>query len=195
MPSLSFQLLLLALCTATASAQMSSANAIPVSAITLPWADPSSTSSSNAFSSSPSNAANASSPSSSSFPSASGNASATTTGKYPTTTDNSCGAEVNRMCLITGVNPCCSGDGFCGNTPDYCGSACQSDYGACGTNVSASTTNSTLGNPACSWAGEGTSPRCDGRCGSEYNNAICSSEAGPDDFVAYGVFGYGPCCR
>lgn len=81
---------------------------------------------------------------------------------------------------------------FCGSGSDYCGGGCQPEYGNCGTNITA---NTTLGNPACSWAGEGTSPRCDGRCGSNFNNSICNSAGGPDDFVQFGVFGYGPCCR
>lgn len=93
------------------------------------------------------------------------------------------------MCLLTGINPCCSGDGFCGGTSEYCdGSSCQADYGSC------NAPNASLGMPACSWADEGTSPRCDGRCGSEFNGSVCNTEAGPDDFAAFGVFEYGPCC-
>ncbi|GME29225.1 Carbohydrate esterase family 4 protein [Neofusicoccum parvum] len=120
--------------------------------------------------------------------SSSGNSSATSTGKYPTSTDDSCGATAGRMCLTSGIRPCCSSGGFCGGTAEYCGSGCQSEFGSC------SAPNETLGNPACSWADLGTSPRCDGHCGAKWNNSICNPDAGPGDFVKYGVFDYGPCC-
>ncbi|KAF4539939.1 Carbohydrate esterase family 4 protein [Lasiodiplodia theobromae] len=139
-----------------------------MASVTLSWTSPNGTASAN--------------------PSSSRNASATTTGKYPITTDNSCGASAGRMCLLTGVNPCCSSNGFCGGTDEYCGGGCQKDYGSC------TPPNASLGMPECSWSGEGTSPRCDGRCGSAFNNSVCSTTAGPNDFAAFGVFEYGSCC-
>ncbi|KAK8213135.1 hypothetical protein BKA81DRAFT_378489 [Phyllosticta paracitricarpa] len=76
----------------------------------------------------------------------------------------------------------------CGGTSEFCGSGCQSEFGSC------RVPNATLGNPPCSWAGEGTSPRCDGRCGSQFNGSICNEDAGPNDFARYGVYQYGQCC-
>lgn len=83
-----------------------------------------------------------------------------------------------------------SSGGFCGDGDQYCEPpTCQEDYGQCKSN------SFPLGNfPECSWSPEGTSPRCDGKCGSAYRNAICSSTASADAFKVYGVYNYGPFC-
>ncbi|KAF2088293.1 hypothetical protein K490DRAFT_56298 [Saccharata proteae CBS 121410] len=90
----------------------------------------------------------------------------TSSGQFPLTTDESCGADVGRMCVINGIFPFCSGNGFCGGDDQYCGQTCQPEYGSC------VKPNSTLGNPACSWANSGNSPRCDGRCGADFGGRI-----------------------
>ncbi|KAF4534441.1 Peptidase S8/S53 subtilisin/kexin/sedolisin [Lasiodiplodia theobromae] len=80
-------------------------------------------------------------------------------------------------------------DGYCGTGDDYCSKPdCQEDYGKCQSN------DGTLGFPHCSWADSGTSPRCDGKCGSAFNNAICDTSAKADAFAIYGVYNYGGCC-
>lgn len=82
-----------------------------------------------------------------------------------------------------------SSAGYCGNGEQYCGkSTCQEDYGKCQSN------DPTLDFPACSWASAGTSPRCDGKCGSAYNNAVCAQGVAADAFAQLGVYDYGPCC-
>lgn len=78
---------------------------------------------------------------------------------------------------------------FCGGDKRYCGDGCQSAFGNC-----AIPNSTTLGNPACSWSDQGTSPRCDGQCGSDNNNARCDASFGPDALADFGVFNYGPCC-
>ncbi|KAK7612860.1 hypothetical protein IWX49DRAFT_256730 [Phyllosticta citricarpa] len=117
------------------------------------------------------------------------NASTTASSPYPVDTMNAtCGESAGFMCKSDGVSPCCSQFGQCGGTSEFCGSGCQSEFGSC------RVPNATLGNPPCSWAGEGTSPRCDGRCGSQFNGSICNEDAGPNDFARYGVYQYGQCC-
>ncbi|KAF2138874.1 uncharacterized protein K452DRAFT_300929 [Aplosporella prunicola CBS 121167] len=108
------------------------------------------------------------------------NASATSSALYPVDTVNStCGTDAGFIQY-----------GQCGGTPEFCDLTqnCQPEFGRC------SRPNATLGNPACSWAGVGTSPRCDGRCGKEFNNSVCSSNVSADAFAMYGVYNYGACC-
>ncbi|KAK8173157.1 hypothetical protein BKA80DRAFT_264781 [Phyllosticta citrichinensis] len=108
----------------------------------------------------------------------------------PLTADEKCGPENgNWTCLIDGVFPCCSAEGFCGGTTNDCGEGCQAGFGKC-----ALPSSYTLGNPACSWSSQGTSPRCDGQCGVDKNNARCDAGLGPDALAEFGVFKYGPCC-
>ncbi|OJD29590.1 glyoxal oxidase [Diplodia corticola] len=79
---------------------------------------------------------------------------------------------------------------FCGGDKRYCSDpGCQPLFGLCHVPNS-----STLGNPACSWSSQGTSPRCDGQCGIDHNNALCDASAAANAFEELGVFGYGPCC-
>ncbi|KAF9630547.1 hypothetical protein BFW01_g1109 [Lasiodiplodia theobromae] len=122
-----------------------------------------------------------------------------------------CGPDHNNtVCVLDGIAPCCrfvrsspssftpltrpsttpSQNGFCGGDKRYCSApGCQPLFGLCHVPNS-----STLGNPACSWSSQGTSPRCDGQCGADHNNALCDASAATDAFEEYGVFGYGPCC-
>ncbi|KAK8207553.1 hypothetical protein IWZ01DRAFT_552784 [Phyllosticta capitalensis] len=113
-----------------------------------------------------------------------------TTQPQPVTTNDYCGPQYGNMsCVIDGILPCCSSKGFCGGDKRYCGDGCQSAFGNC-----AIPNSTTLGNPACSWSDQGTSPRCDGQCGSDNNNARCDASFGPDALAEFGVFNYGPCC-
>jgi len=50
---------------------------------------------------------------------------------YPPSPDNTCGKAVGYSC----VNSCCSKNGWCGSSSDYCGTGCQSAFGQCGTIV------------------------------------------------------------
>lgn len=96
----------------------------------------------------------------------------------------SCSILSSRLCapLIIAIR-------FCGGDKRYCGDGCQSAFGNC-----AIPNSTTLGNPACNWSDQGTSPRCDGQCGSDNNNARCDASFGPDALAEFGVFNYGPCC-
>jgi hypothetical protein len=45
------------------------------------------------------------------------------------TVDGNCGAGFT--CLGSRFGNCCSTNGFCGKSADYCGSTCQPAFGAC----------------------------------------------------------------
>ncbi|CAK7205554.1 hypothetical protein SEUCBS139899_008331 [Sporothrix eucalyptigena] len=45
------------------------------------------------------------------------------------TVDGNCGAGIT--CLGSRFGNCCSANGFCGRTSDYCGQSCQPQFGAC----------------------------------------------------------------
>ncbi|GME26279.1 glyoxal oxidase [Neofusicoccum parvum] len=114
------------------------------------------------------------------------NATNTTLPTGPKTTDDACGPDHNgTVCILDGILPCCS---FCGGDKRYCGDGCQAGFGLC------TVPNKTLGRPACSWARQGDSPRCDGQCGADFAGARCDASAGADEYAVLGVFNYGPCC-
>ncbi|KAH7062702.1 hypothetical protein B0J12DRAFT_695231 [Macrophomina phaseolina] len=111
---------------------------------------------------------------------------------YPLTTDGQCGANAGTACLTTGVQPCCSMSGWCGDGDKYCSnSTCAVGYGSC------TPRDPSLGPPDCGWSltsGDESSPRCDGRCGSAFGNARCNQTADANALAAFGYFDYGPCC-
>ncbi|CAK7218751.1 hypothetical protein SBRCBS47491_003616 [Sporothrix bragantina] len=45
------------------------------------------------------------------------------------TVDGNCGKGIT--CLGSRFGNCCSANGFCGRTPEYCGQSCQAQFGAC----------------------------------------------------------------
>ncbi|KAK3209831.1 hypothetical protein GRF29_44g732429 [Pseudopithomyces chartarum] len=47
-----------------------------------------------------------------------------------------CGAEVGLTCRGSNFGECCSSHGYCGSTPAYCQTGCQSGFGKCGTTSS-----------------------------------------------------------
>ncbi|KAH0373081.1 DUF1929-domain-containing protein, partial [Aureobasidium melanogenum] len=75
---------------------------------------------------------------------------------------------------------CCSSYGWCGNTPAHCGSGCSSGCSSSAAAVS-SLPSSTIVRAAPS--ASGTAPRDDGRCGPNFNNALCDPNGA-----------YGGCC-
>ena len=48
--------------------------------------------------------------------------------------DNRCGAQYagNKCTSVPGQFTCCSQYGYCGDTPDHCGTGCQAGFGVCG---------------------------------------------------------------
>ncbi|THX77199.1 galactose oxidase [Aureobasidium pullulans] len=76
---------------------------------------------------------------------------------------------------------CCSSYGWCGDTPTHCGTGCSSGCSSSSA-VVASTLPTTTINRAVPSA-SGAAPRDDGRCGPEFNNALCDAKGA-----------YGGCC-
>src|SRR5690606_27888268 len=68
------------------------------------------------------------------------------------------------------VGPCCSKYGYCGSTPDHCGTGCQIAFGlSCGTGSGTTTTSTTTTPPAPT----NTNISTNGRCGPNHGNKIC----------------------
>lgn len=42
-----------------------------------------------------------------------------------------CGRQHGKQCTGEYQGNCCSTNGYCGTTPDYCGKGCQNYYGPC----------------------------------------------------------------
>ncbi|THZ15339.1 galactose oxidase [Aureobasidium pullulans] len=82
---------------------------------------------------------------------------------------------------------CCSSYGWCGDTPAHCGSGCSSGCSSSSAVVASTIPTTTINRAAPS--ASGAAPRDDGRCGPEFNNALC------DDKGAYGgcCSSYGYC--
>lgn len=87
----------------------------------------------------------------------------------PGTVDNTfmCGVANSNLSCSDGL--CCSQFDFCGNTTDYCGDGCQSDFGVC--------TPGSTGTGTGTGAGAG-----DGLCGPDNGDAVC-----PDDQCCSGA--------
>ncbi|KAF4310289.1 putative glyoxal oxidase protein [Botryosphaeria dothidea] len=80
---------------------------------------------------------------------------------------------------------CCSPYGWCGNTPDHCGTGCTS--GAClsssSSSASSASNSATKTVVAATAASSGAAPRSDGRCGEDFGGATCDANGA-----------YGGCC-
>ncbi|KAG9597450.1 DUF1929-domain-containing protein, partial [Aureobasidium melanogenum] len=76
---------------------------------------------------------------------------------------------------------CCSSYGWCGNTPAHCGSGCSSGCSSSSAVAVSSLPSSTIVRVAPS--ASGAAPRDDGRCGPNFNNALCDPNGA-----------YGGCC-
>ncbi|KAK2022598.1 chitin binding protein, partial [Colletotrichum zoysiae] len=63
-------------------------------------------------------------------PSAAASPTSTST-SLPVSFDATCGAAAGKTCQGSTFGNCCSVNGWCGSTSDYCGTGCQSKYGAC----------------------------------------------------------------
>ncbi|OTB03078.1 carbohydrate esterase family 4 protein [Hypoxylon sp. CI-4A] len=74
----------------------------------------------------------------------------------PDLTCGTTGAGENGYICPTGM--CCSQYGYCGNSTDYCETGCQAAFGICSTG-----------------SGGGDSST-DGRCGPDYDNAVCGAD-------------------
>jgi len=79
-------------------------------------------------------------------------------------TDGRCGSYNGKMCPD---GECCSGFGYCGNTPDHCGLDCQFEYGVCDL-------YSYMDSLSYKTTGKSIYSR-DGRCGS-YNGLECYND-------------------
>ncbi|TLD31633.1 hypothetical protein PspLS_02222 [Pyricularia sp. CBS 133598] len=73
----------------------------------------------------------------------SSSASATSSSGKKISTDAQCGSTKpnNLTCQGSAYGNCCSRNGWCGSTADYCGDGCQSDFGTCFNAVSSSITS------------------------------------------------------
>ncbi|KAJ2905196.1 hypothetical protein MKZ38_006102 [Zalerion maritima] len=76
-------------------------------------------------------------------------------------TDGTCGSGIT--CLGSEFGDCCSQNGWCGSTEDYCSTGCQSDYGDCDATATATATASSTADPTSTATG---SVSTDGSCGS-----------------------------
>ncbi|GKT45179.1 chitin deacetylase ARB_04768 [Colletotrichum spaethianum] len=86
--------------------------------------------------------------------------------------DGNCGTGAGKTCLGSAFGNCCSKNGYCGSTDDYCGAGCQSGFGNC--TVAAST---------------GPVINGDGSCGPKYNNGTCLGSAFGNCCSQYGYCG------
>ncbi|KAK2064201.1 glycoside hydrolase/deacetylase [Colletotrichum caudatum] len=57
--------------------------------------------------------------------------STSTSTSLPVSLDATCGAAAGKTCQGSTFGNCCSVNGWCGSTSDYCGTGCQSKYGTC----------------------------------------------------------------
>ncbi|THZ49599.1 galactose oxidase [Aureobasidium pullulans] len=76
---------------------------------------------------------------------------------------------------------CCSSYGWCGDTPAHCGTGCSSGCSSSSAVVASTIPTTTINRAAPS--ASGAAPRNDGRCGPEFNNALCDAKGA-----------YGGCC-
>ncbi|KAI1632593.1 concanavalin A-like lectin/glucanase domain-containing protein [Biscogniauxia mediterranea] len=58
----------------------------------------------------------------------------------PISPNGRCGSPANAICKDSLFGDCCSAYGYCGNTTEYCGLGCQSEFGICGAQNPAATT-------------------------------------------------------
>ncbi|KAI1815877.1 carbohydrate esterase family 4 protein [Poronia punctata] len=86
-------------------------------------------------------------------------------------TDGNCGNGVT--CQGSRFGNCCSGNGYCGASVDYCGTNCNPNFGTCSTSDDPTTTTTTTKGPA------PTGVSTDGTCG---NGITCEGST------------YGNCC-
>ncbi|EDU51408.1 CDA1 xylanase chitin deacetylase [Pyrenophora tritici-repentis] len=86
------------------------------------------------------------------------------TGAVKVSTDATCGGKTGFTCLGSTFGNCCSVNGWCGSTADYCGTGCQSGFGNCGSNGAAPTKPAATSSkaPVATAAGKVTT---DGSCG------------------------------
>ncbi|KAF7853632.1 hypothetical protein EAF04_010623 [Stromatinia cepivora] len=96
------------------------------------------------------------------------------------TPDGSCGGDNEYTC---GSPNCCSENGYCGSTSDFCGIGCQSAFGICSTSYT--TTTSTA------FAAPTKTISSNGGCGSDYDNWTCSGSAFGNCCSQYGFCGGG----
>jgi hypothetical protein len=81
-------------------------------------------------------------------------------------TDGSCGGSAGLTCRGAAMGNCCSAMGYCGETASYCGAGCQSAFGDCYGNQSATAT----GSSAASTATKSPATSQDGALGGPANN-------------------------
>ncbi|OUM60628.1 carbohydrate-binding module family 18 protein, partial [Piromyces sp. E2] len=67
--------------------------------------------------------------------------------EYPISKDDRCGPKSKTRC---GAGKCCSKYGYCGTTNEYCGTGCQSEFGACNNSNGNNNNNNTGSNPVVS---------------------------------------------
>ncbi|KAL1607853.1 hypothetical protein SLS60_002791 [Paraconiothyrium brasiliense] len=99
------------------------------------------------------------------------------TGKQ--TTDGTCGSTSGFNCIGWSEGECCSTYGWCGNTADHCGTACNPLYGKCTSSSTPATTIATsiratstsASAPAKTSAASNVSTN--GKCGARNGNKVC----------------------
>ncbi|KAK1726336.1 polysaccharide deacetylase [Colletotrichum acutatum] len=127
------------------------------------------------------------------------------TGTLPASTDGRCGANFgSTTCFTEPGATCCSSAGWCGNTADHCGAACQPLYGNCQISgassspapVSSASSSAAVPTPsvtssAPATTGTAASPplSTNGRCGTTQGGATCISEPGATCCSQYGWCG------
>ncbi|KAK1959974.1 polysaccharide deacetylase [Colletotrichum sublineola] len=97
----------------------------------------------------------------------------------PISVDATCGPNAgNATCAGSTFGNCCSQNGWCGSTSDYCGTGCQAGYGNC------TVSSATVSSAAAAVAASGTSAAVpviltslNGNCGPNYGNTSCTGSA------------------
>ncbi|KAF1842529.1 carbohydrate esterase family 4 protein, partial [Cucurbitaria berberidis CBS 394.84] len=116
-------------------------------------------------------------------------------GTKKVTTDATCGGTNQYTCLGGSFGNCCSANGWCGTTADYCGTGCQSAFGNCGSNSAVSSSVRASSTPAVSSTLRTSSTRVSSAAPSASAGKVSTdgSCAGTGGFTCQGS-SYGNCC-
>ncbi|KAI6359417.1 hypothetical protein MCOR25_007072 [Pyricularia grisea] len=103
---------------------------------------------------------------------------ASPTGTLKVSPDASCGGNTGNTCQGSSFGNCCSVNGWCGSTADYCGSGCQKYFGSCTSSGSGSTPSSSAAAASTSTVTSSNKVSQDATCGGNTGNTCQGSAFG-----------------